>query len=84
MSVFKTPYMDKESKILSHADDCTLPLANEISENALDTINTFGKTDVLLNVSKAKCIALGPLKLQTDVMINGITVSKSAIKCLGI
>ena len=82
---FQAKNMNEEVKNIQHADDMTLALKNIKSLNqALNTINNFCiHAGSKINISKTECILLGPLK---DMLaeIKGITVSKGAIRCLGI
>ena len=77
--------MTDEVKIIQHADDCTLPLKNEKSlKVAIHEIDVFSQfSEMKLNLSKAECILLGPLKGRFK-KIEGVTVNETCVKTLGI
>ena len=76
--------LDKEIKIIQHADDATMPLADvESVENAVKIIEEFGSVSGMsLNIDKTECLLLGSLKNRYR-NIFGIKVC-SYTKCLGI
>ena len=74
-----------ELKYVQHADDLTLMLKDELSvSKALEIVNSFcGHAGSKLNLQKTECILLGNLKNKYD-KTDGIKVTNSAVKCLGI
>ena len=61
---FTTEDLDKEIKIIQHADDATMPLADvESVENAIRIIEEFGTVSGMsLNIDKTECLLMGSLK----------------------
>ena len=76
--------MNKEIKIIQHADDGTMPLADIQSvENAIKVIEEFGTVSGMsLNLEKTECLLMGSLRNKWE-SISGIKVC-SYTKCLGI
>ena len=82
---FTKENMDTEIKLLQHADDASLPLANiESMENAIDIINKFSRSSGMkLNITKTEAILLGPLKNKYNTLY-GVKITNEPIRCLGI
>ena len=82
---FTKENMDTEIKLLQHADDASLPLANiESMENAIDIINKFCKSSGMkLNIEKTEAILVGPLKNKYNSLY-GAKITNEPIRCLGI
>ena len=72
-------------KIVQHADDCTLPLRDELSmEVAIGEINKFSNVSGMkLNVSKTECVLLGKLK-NRNVNTFGVKINTTCLKTLGV
>ena len=82
---FEIPDLSFDIKILQHAGDTTLPLADETSvKNAIEVVNMFSSVSgIKLNVDKTDGISLGPLKDRYD-KLHGVRITNSAVKILGI
>ena len=81
---FKTNDMNEDIKIVQHADDATLPLADiKSAENAVKIIKEFGSmSGMKLNIDKTECLLTGSFKDNyTDIA--GVKVSTN-VKCLGV
>ena len=63
--------LDKEIKIIQHADDATMPLADvESVENAIRIIEEFGTVSGMsLNIDKTECLLMGSLKIGTEILL---------------
>ena len=81
----KIPDLSFDIQILQHADDTTLPLADETSvKNAIEVVNMFSYVSgMTLNIDKTECILLSPLKDRYD-KLHGVRMTNSAVKILGI